>query len=203
MIFNAFPLPRLACHLANPSVLALSGNADEIPLLTKAAVLIALAASAQAALAADGTVNFVGKLIDTPCSVSPNSANLTVPLGSVSTTSMNGGVGKRSTPAKFTIDLLNCSPAAGATATVSFTGTADASGNRLRVGVGEASGFATGVSIEIADSAGTPINLGVVGRLSAGGGQQPLRFQASYYSTAATVTAGTGNAVAQFTVAYQ
>ena len=52
--------------------------------LTKAAVLIALAASAQAALAADGTVNFVGKLIDTPCSVSPNSANLTVPLGSVS-----------------------------------------------------------------------------------------------------------------------
>lgn len=78
--------------------------------LTKAAVLIALAASAQAALAADGTVNFVGKLIDTPCSVSPNSANLTVPLGSVSTTSMNGGVGKRSTPAKFTIDLLNCSP---------------------------------------------------------------------------------------------
>lgn len=87
---------------------------------------------------------------------------------------------------------------------MSFTGTADASGNRLRVGVGEASGFATGVSIEIADSAGTPINLEcVVGRLSAGGGQQPLRFQASYYSTAATVTAGTGNAVAQFTVAYQ
>ena len=172
--------------------------------LTKAAVLIALAASAQAALAADGTVNFVGKLIDTPCSVSPNSANLTVPLGSVSTTSMNGGVGKRSTPAKFTIDLLNCSPPLASTATVSFTGTADASGNRLRVGVGEASGFATGVSIEIADSAGTPINLEcVVGRLSAGGGQQPLRFQASYYSTAATVTAGTGNAVAQFTVAYQ
>ena len=92
-------------------------------------MLIALAASAQAALAADGTVNFVGKLIDTPCSVSPNSANLTVPLGSVSTTSMNG-VGKRSTPAKFTIDLLNCSPAAGATAV--FTGDA-------RVGVGEAS----------------------------------------------------------------
>ena len=125
--------------------------------LTKAAVLIALAASAQAALAADGTVNFVGKLIDTPCSVSPNSANLTVPLGSVSTTSMNGGV-KRSTPAKFTIDLLNCSPPL-APLPPSFTGTADASGNRLRVGVGEASGFATGVSIEIADSAGTPINL--------------------------------------------
>ena len=75
--------------------------------------------------AADGTVNFCWQALSTRRA-------LTVPLGSVSTTSMNGGVGKRSTPAKFTIDLLNCSPAAGATATVSFTGTADASGNRLR-----------------------------------------------------------------------
>ena len=172
--------------------------------LTKAAVLVALAASAQAALAADGNVNFVGKIIDTPCSVSPNSANLTVPLGSVSTTSMNGGVGKRSTPAKFTIDLLNCSPAAGATATVSFTGTADASGNKLRVGVGEVTGtFATGVSIEIADSAGTPINLGASSAAyPLVAGNNSLRFQASYISTAAAVTVGTGNAVAQFTVAY-
>ena len=66
--------------------------------LTKAAVFVALAASAQAALAADGNVNFVGKIVDTPCSISPNSTNLTVPLGTVSKSVLDGGAGKRSAP---------------------------------------------------------------------------------------------------------
>ena len=90
--------------------------------LTKAAVFVALAASAQAALAADGNVNFVGKIVDTPCSISPNSTNLTVPLGTVSKSVLDGGAGKRSAPSKFTIDLLNCGATAKG-ATVSFSGT--------------------------------------------------------------------------------
>ena len=147
-------------------------------------------------------MNFVGKIIDTPCSVSPNSANLTVPLGTVAKSVLDGGVGKRSTPAKFTIDLMNCS-ATGANATVSFTGTADPSGNK-RIGVGEVTGtFATGVSIEIADSAGTPINLGSSAILSAGGGQQLTALPGLVYLHCCRGHGGTGNAVAQFTVTYQ
>ncbi|MBR8653514.1 fimbrial protein [Achromobacter sp. Marseille-Q0513] len=173
--------------------------------LTKAAVVVALAASAQAALAADGNVNFVGKIVDTPCSISPSSTNLTVPLGTVSRSVLNGAVGNRSTPAKFTIDLLNC----GATvtgATVSFSGTPDATNaNKLRIGVGEVAGtFATGAAIEIADSSGTPINLGSPSAsYPLAQGNNSLQFQASYISVLSSVTTGTGNAVAQFTVAYQ
>lgn len=173
--------------------------------LTKAAVLVALAASAQAALAADGNVNFVGKIVDTPCSISPNSTNLTVPLGTVSKSVLDGAVGKRSTPAKFTIDLLNCGATAKG-ATVSFAGPPDATNaNKLRIGVGEVAGsFATGAAIEIADSAGTAINLGSASpNYPLGIGNNSLQFQASYISVLSAVTTGTGNAVAQFTVTYQ
>lgn len=173
--------------------------------LTKAAVFVALAASAQAALAADGNVNFVGKIVDTPCSISPNSTNLTVPLGTVAKSVLDGGAGKRSAPSKFTIDLLNCGATAKG-ATVSFSGTPDPTlSTKLRIGVGEVTGsFATGAAIEIADSAGTPINLGsnsAIYPLVAG--NNSLQFQASYISVLAAVTTGTGNAVAQFTVTYQ
>ena len=89
---------------------------------------------------------------------------------------------------------------------MSFSGTPDPTlSTKLRIGVGEVTGsFATGAAIEIADSGGTPINLGsnsAIYPLVAG--NNSLQFQASYISVLAAVTTGTGNAVAQFTVTYQ
>jgi major type 1 subunit fimbrin (pilin) len=96
----------------------------------KFAALAVASVLSQAAFAADGTINFTGEIVDAPCSISPNSQNLTVPLGKVSRTVFDGAtagtavVGKKTTPARFKIDLLGCGATAKG-ATVTFSGTAD------------------------------------------------------------------------------
>ena len=130
---------------------------------------------------------------------------MTVPLGKVARTALNGAAGKRSTPSRFTIDLLGCGSTAKG-ATVSFTGTPDAVVNDdLRVGVGTVDGSsATGVAVEIGDSAGTKIPLGSEsGNYSLVQGDNSLQFQAAYVSTGPAVTVGKANATAQFTVNYK
>lgn len=176
------------------------------------AALAAAGVLSQGAFAADGTINFTGDIVDAPCSISPNSQNLTVPLGKVARTVFDGAtagtavVGKKATPARFSIDLLGCGATAKG-ATVTFAGTADlddATNLRLanagQVGVGAASG----VAIELGDSAGTKIPLGSASaQYTLGTGDNSLKFQAAYVATKATVTTGPANSVAQFTVAYK
>ncbi|RSZ31173.1 MULTISPECIES: fimbrial protein [unclassified Variovorax] len=179
--------------------------------IAKFAALAAVGLLSQGAFAADGTINFTGEIVDAPCSISPNSQNMTVPLGKVSRTAFDGAtagtavVGKKATPAKFTIDLLGCGATAKG-ATVTFTGTADTDATLLRlanagqVGVGAASG----VAIELGDSAGTKIPLGQEsGQYVLGLGDNSLKFQAAYIATKTAVTVGPANATAQFTVAYK
>lgn len=161
----------------------------------------------QGAFAADGTINFTGEITDATCSISPSSQNLTVPLGKVAKTVLNGAAGKKSAAANFTIDLLDC-PATAKNATVAFTGVADAVNkddlriaNAGQVGVSAA----TGVAVQLGDSTGTQI--AVNGLPSAeyklGEGANSLKFQAQYVSTGAAVTVGPANTSAQFTVAYK
>jgi len=173
----------------------------------KLAALAAVAgALSQGAMAADGTINFTGEIVDAPCSISPNSQNMTVPLGKVARTVLDGGKGKKATPAKFTIDLLGCGATAKG-ATVSFTGTPDLDdattlrlANAGQVGVTTASG----VAIELGDSAATKIPLGSESaQYVLGQGDNALKFQAVYVSTKDTVTVGPANSVAQFTVNYK
>lgn len=183
----------------------------------KLAAVVAAGVLSQGAFAADGTINFTGEIVDAPCSISPNSQNMTVPLGKVSRNVFGtlstatppvftGTVGKKATPAKFTIDLLGCGATAKG-ATVTFSGTADGDdatvlrvANAGQVGVGAASG----VGIELGDSAGTKIPLGSEsGQYVLGLGDNSLKFQATYVSTKTAVTVGPANAVAQFTVAYK
>ncbi|CAN7641362.1 fimbrial protein [Variovorax paradoxus] len=177
----------------------------------KFAALAVAGVLSQAAFAADGTINFTGEIVDTPCSISPNSQNLTVPLGKVTRNAFGGTagtavIGTKATPARFTIDLLGCGATAKG-ATVTFSGTADlddATNLRLanagQVGVGSASG----VAIELGDSAGTKIALGSPSAdYILGLGDNSLKFQAAYVATKTAVTVGPANAVAQFTVAYK
>lgn len=182
-------------------------------ILAHLAVLAVAGVLAQGAFAADGTINFTGDIVDAPCAVSPNSQNLTVPLGKVSRTAFDGAtagtatVGKKApTPARFSVDLLGCGATAKG-ATVTFSGTADADDatnlrltNAGQVGVGAASG----VAIELGDSAGTKIPLGSAsGQYTLGTGDNSLKFQAVYVATRTAVTTGPANATAQFTVAYK
>jgi len=174
--------------------------------INAAAIAIAGLVS-QGAMAADGNINFTGQIVDTPCSIAPDSQNLQVALGNVARTSLDGGAGKKSTPAKFTINLTSCGATAKG-ATVTFSGTADATvADALKLsnaGTVGASGSATGVAVEIDDSAGTKIPLGTASASYAlGTGTNSLQFQAVYVSTGATVTSGPANATAQFTVAYK
>ncbi|MEO6934927.1 MAG: fimbrial protein [Collimonas sp.] len=172
------------------------------------AKLVAVAAAgllSQAAFADGGTVNFNGQITASPCSIAPSSQNITVPMGTVAQSALNGAAGKKSTPSKFQI-LLQCVSLPKTGAAVTFTGTADANvtddlalANAGAVGVTAAKG----VAIELGDSAGTKIPLGSAsGTYVLGTGDNPLNFQAAYISTGPTVTTGPANATAQFVVTY-
>ena len=175
---------------------------------TTIAKLLAVAAAgllSQAAFADGGTVNFNGQIVDSPCSIDPSSQNITVPMGTVSRAVLNGAAGKKATPSKFQILLTNCGATAKG-ATVTFTGTTDANvkddlaiSNAGQVGVTAA----TGVAIELGDSAGTKVPVGSAsGTYVLGLGNNPLNFQAAYVSTGPAVTVGPANSTAQFVVTY-
>ncbi|MBB1599752.1 fimbrial protein [Variovorax sp. UMC13] len=181
--------------------------------LIQIAALVAVAALSQGALAqSSGTINFTGDIVDAPCSIAAGSQNKSVPLGKVARTAFDGAtagtatVGKHAPAADFTIDLLGCGATAKG-ATVTFSGTADADdatvlriANAGQVGVTAASG----VGIEIGDSAGTKIALGSAsGQYALGQGDNSLKFKASYVATKTAVTTGPANSTAQFTVAYK
>ncbi|MGJ7509676.1 fimbrial protein [Variovorax sp. GT1P44] len=173
----------------------------------KFAALALVGALSQGAFAApDGTINFTGEITDAPCSISPASQNIIVPLGSVSRTALDGAVGKRAPmPAKFAIDLLNCGASAKG-ATVAFTGVPDLNDNTtLAIANTGMTGVqkATGVAIELGDSNGSKIPLGSQSaEYVLGQGDNSLNFQAIYVATQPAVTVGPANAVAQFTVTY-
>jgi len=171
--------------------------------LVKFTALAVAGVLSQGAFAADGTINFTGEIVDAPCSVSPNSQNLTVPLGKVSRTVLDGAAGKKATPAKFNIELLNC-PAASKGASVTFTGPANAAG-QLRIDAGMAAGsFAEGVAIELRDSASKVFAANAESPVYVlAEGANALKFEAVYISTAPKVTVGRGDSTALFTVNYK
>ncbi len=180
--------------------------------LSKLAVIAAVGALAQVAMAADGTVNFTGEITDSICSLAPESQLINVPLGKITRTKFQT-VGTGSAPAKFTINLLDC-PAGINKGKVTFSGTADSRVADLVAidGSGQGNPAAQGVGIEIGDWEGQKIALGSASREYAlTQGANKLQFQARYVSTLPLVgaaptdpvlQAGPANGTAQFTVAY-
>jgi len=175
--------------------------------IVQLAASLSLAVLAQGAHAVDGTINFVGKVAPVPCTIPGTSQNMTVLLGTIKTSDLNGAVGKLSPPTPFTIQLI-CDPSVAATkgATATFQGPLDRDNkNALQVGAGQVTGsYAEGVAVVLADSAGTRINMekeSAVYRLN--GGDNQLSFKASYISTLASVKPGPANATAQFTINYK
>jgi len=159
------------------------------------------------ALAADGTVNFQGKIADAPCTVSIPSQNQNVMLGTVPAADLASS-GERSTAKNFQIDLLNCT-AAVKSAQISFGGsspTEDTTLFNISSSDGTDAGtVATNVGIEISDAKGTvisPNTLSGAVTLTPNVASQSLYFTANYKAFGKATT-GDANATSDFTITYQ
>lgn len=149
-----------------------------------------------------GKVTFTGSIIDSPCSIAPESIDQTVDLGLVSSETLKDG--GQSTPKNFNIKLEDCSfgtPDAKNKLAVTFTGMESVAGNGLLA----ISGSAKGASVAITDGSGEVIKLGQATKEQAlQDGNNSLNFTAYMQGdgAAANITEGDFQAVADFTLAY-
>lgn len=147
-----------------------------------------------------GKVTFTGSIVDTPCSITPDSADQTVDLGHVSKTALENSGSSNSTP--FTIQLEDCDVSTQSTVAVTFTGGADANDSTL-LGL---NGTASGAGIVIADQSGDQLDLGTQSQAQTLlNGENTLQFAAWLKAddAAGGVVAGDFSSVANFQLAYQ
>lgn len=163
-------------------------------------LLLLAAASAQAH---DGTVYVSGSIQDNTCIVAPSSQAQTVPLGDVAAKQF-ATKGSGSTPVAFIIDLQQC----GAAATgvdFTFSGAADTADKTL-LALDSGSDTSQGIAIELqsADHARLPLNQASVRyTIDPTRTDNAFIFYARYLATASSVTSGTANATATFTLTWQ
>lgn len=167
------------------------------------AATVGCSASAFAATNGEGQINFTGEIVDSACQVVNGLSNpLNVQLGKVSKTVFTGA-SSTSTATKFDIQLTGC-PETVTSAAINFGGTPDANDNRS-LAITPGADAATGVAIQLLDSAEQPVSLYTPSReypLMSGSSVNDLEFAARYIQTQAAITAGPANSVSTFTVIY-
>lgn len=179
--------------------------------VTSLASVILFAASASSlAGAADGTINFTGKIIDSGCEATVNGGTNTgtVPLGNVYKSAFKGvgtTAGGTASATGFTIEMNDC-PSTVTSVTFKFDGTS-AGGDPKAIALTDAPGVATGVGVQLTDKNSNIITLGAESAAYAiantgAGSVNTLDFFAKYVQTLPTVTTGPANATATFTVNY-
>lgn len=154
------------------------------------------------AFAAAGQVNFTGEIIDAGCDVVNTIANpLTVNLGKVAKSEFTSG-NTLAAATDFKIKLTNC-PVTVGTASIKFDGVA-LDGDNSVLKLTQDSGVATGVGIQISDTAGVlPLfQNSAAYTLTSGSTMNNLPFVARYKAVSTTVTPGPANATANFSVIY-
>ncbi|MGA4650083.1 fimbrial protein [Citrobacter portucalensis] len=167
-----------------------------------------IAAGANAADQGHGQVTFKGSIIDAPCSITPESADQSVPMGQIASHVLQGG--KQSLPKAFSIDLENCEfssgeeyarAAAGNSVTVTFSGTSSV-GDPTMLGL---NGEAAGAGIVIADESGKVMPLGNKSSLYRLTGTNPSLGFTAYLKglEKATIVPGDFESIAQFSLDYQ
>lgn len=151
--------------------------------------------------AADGTINFIGTITDTACTVTNTPTNpLTVTLGTVSKKAFTGA-GSTAAPTKFSIELTDC-PVTVTSATVKFDGTS-ANNDNTALKLTQDTGVATGVGIQLSDATGAIVPLYTASSpYPLAEGTNNLDFIARYLALSDTVTAGPANSTSQFTIVY-
>lgn len=169
----------------------------------KIIVLAILAGSAFASVAnaASGTINFTGNVTADACTVSSASQNQTVDLGTVSVKDFPAA-GATTGDGRITVVLTNC-PASALTAAVSFGGPADATNPNILALASTATAKNVGIALFESDNV-TDLPLATKSKTHtlSTTADTTLTYFAKYKSTAATVTPGTANAAADFTVLY-
>jgi major type 1 subunit fimbrin (pilin) len=162
-----------------------------------AGALLALAVSTSAQ-AVDGTVNFNGKIVNVPCTISTEGKNIQVNMQDVSTGAVLDGSSPK-TP--FSIKLTNCSDAMKKRVTVTFSGTQVANG---LLALKNDAGVAQNVAIQLYQD-NKPLSLGTASSsLDLKKGDFEIPFAAQYVSYGGSLpVAGSANAIGQFTMTYQ
>ncbi|AFQ48215.1 fimbrial protein [Burkholderia cepacia] len=161
---------------------------------------VALAALSTSAFAAGtGTINFQGEIVAGACGIDSGSVNQTVQLGKVPTHTFTKA-GDKSTPVKFNIVLTDCDTKVAKNAYFTFTGTSNSAQPKLLATIGSASN----VGVRVQSASGEDIDNGVeqAAATQLQNGNNVVTFGARYEATAADVTPGTADAVANFTVRY-
>lgn len=111
-----------------------------------------------------GTVKFKGEIIDAPCSISSNTIDQIVEFDQISNTSLADGGASR--PKSFNIILEDCVFPADATndkVKITFSGAGAGFDSKLLgvTGLNPEDGKVKNVGIQITDSNGLPINMGM------------------------------------------
>ena len=151
--------------------------------------------------AADGTIEFIGDIIDQACEIKTESKNIQVQLGRIPKANLPN-VGSKSIPVKFTITLVNC-PVSINSATVSFDATSFPGDNSV-IALKAIPNAASGVGVQLTD------NKSAVITLLTPSNEYPilptvensLDFTANYIAKAIPVVAGSANASATFLISY-
>lgn len=165
--------------------------------------LLALSLVASMAFAHDGRVYVSGAITNNTCTLSPDSQNMTVAMGEVSSRQFIYP-GEAGPWQPFAIDLQNCGSTASGV-TVSFSGAADAKQHDCLALTPDA-GEATGVAIALYDSEKNALPLGEASAplpLTGGQSSAHLQFYARYIANGDAVTPGTANASATFVLNYE
>ncbi|MBC6555498.1 type 1 fimbrial protein [Citrobacter braakii] len=154
------------------------------------------------AFAADGTVSFTGKITATACKI--QSSSTSVVMGSISTSAFGapGAAGNTAAGKAFNIVLTDC-PSGSNHINLRFDGTPDAS-NPSILALSPVPGVASNVGIALYESDGNtliPLNTNTLDK-TIEAGTNTLPYVAKYMSTAASVTAGSADSTASFTIIY-
>ncbi|WP_367672582.1 fimbrial protein [Serratia symbiotica] len=151
--------------------------------------------------AEDGKINFIGNVTDTACVISTSSASQTVNLRSVSAKNFSAA-GSTASATRFDIKLTDC-PDSVTSANVHFDGpTHPANSTILALNSDQT---ATNVGVAIYEHDGVtqiPIDTASADVKLSPAATNTLEYVAKYYATEVPVTAGTANANASFTIAY-
>lgn len=167
-----------------------------------AGLAVLLASMPFGLLAQDGTINFEGTISNTACTVDSISADMTVDLGTVSTSAFSAP-GDVASPTKFNIIIKNC-PESVNSAAVSFTGEADATNPSLFKLSGDG---AEGIGIALYEGDSTTqvaANMSSSDyNIDSSKTENTLSFISKYMSTQQTVNAGLAASSVSFSIAYK
>ncbi|BEO43964.1 ferrous iron transporter B [Serratia marcescens] len=166
-----------------------------------AVAVLTASAFTTSVFAADGKLNITGSITDQSCTVDPDSQNKQVALGKIAKDAFPNA-GATAGAKAFNLILKNC-PATVTGATVRFDGT-QVQGQSGLLKLTDAADVAGGVGVQLLDDASNVLNIGNDSRVYtlAEKKDNVLGFVARYFAYD-TVSVGSANATANFTIVYQ